>query len=120
MGKTVNIQETIEKARKQTENESNLSPALKTTFDPLINLCLLLAPKWLTKDSKNSNIPPSADPNREKPSQAKGERKRGGQPGHSGTTLQPVDKPDKTVPIGIDRRSLRENGKKRGGRSGRS
>jgi hypothetical protein len=66
MGKRINIQETIEKARKQLADEPNLSPALKATFDLLINLCLFLAQKWLPKNSSNSNIPPSADPNREK------------------------------------------------------
>ncbi|MDR1238635.1 MAG: IS66 family transposase, partial [Treponema sp.] len=64
MGNSINIQETIEKARKQIGNEPNLSPALKTTFDLLINLCLLLAETRLVKNSSNSNIPPSADPNR--------------------------------------------------------
>jgi hypothetical protein len=43
MGNSINIQETIEKARKQLANEPNLSPALKTAFDLPINLCLLLA-----------------------------------------------------------------------------
>jgi hypothetical protein len=42
VGNSINIQETIEKARKQIENEPGLSPALKVTFDLLINLCLLL------------------------------------------------------------------------------
>jgi hypothetical protein len=50
MGNSINIQETIEKARKQIENEPDLSPALKATFDLLINLCLFLAQKWRTKD----------------------------------------------------------------------
>jgi hypothetical protein len=72
MGNSINIKETIEKARKQIENEPDLSPALKATFDLLINLCMLLAQKWLTKDSKNSNIPPSADPNREKHQRSRG------------------------------------------------
>jgi transposase len=106
MGNSINIQETIEKARKQIENESGLSPALKATFDLLINLCRLLARKWLPKNSKNSNIPPSADPYRGKTSKAAGKRKPGGQKGHSGTTLKPVENPDKIVPLAIDRRSL--------------
>jgi hypothetical protein len=45
MGNSINIQETIEKARKQIENEPDLAPALKATFDLLINLCMLLAQK---------------------------------------------------------------------------
>jgi hypothetical protein len=54
MRNSINIQETIEKARKQIEDEPNLSPALKTTFELLINLCLLLAQKYLPKNSKNN------------------------------------------------------------------
>jgi hypothetical protein len=42
----------------------------------LINSCLLLAEKRLPKTSKNSDTPPSADPNREKTSKAK-EKERG-------------------------------------------
>jgi transposase len=106
MGNSINIPETIEKARKQIENEPNLSPALKSTVDLLIDLCLLLSQKWLTKNSKNSSVPPSADPNREKSSKAQGKRKPGGQPGHPGTTLKPVDTPDTIVPLTIDRATL--------------
>jgi hypothetical protein len=106
MGNSINIQETIEKARKQIEDEPNLSPALKTTFELLINLCLLLAQKWLPKDSKNSNLPPSADVNREKTSKVWEKRKPSGQAGHPGASLKPVDTPDQIVPLLIDRHSL--------------
>jgi transposase len=67
---------------------------------------LFLAQKWIAKNSKNSSLPPSADPNRKKTPKGKGERKAGGQKGHPGTTLKPVDKPDKIVPLTIDRQSL--------------
>jgi transposase len=46
------------------------------------------------------------DPNREKTSKAKGGPKPGGQPGHSGTTLLPVEKPDQVEKILINRRKL--------------
>jgi hypothetical protein len=45
MGNRINIQETIEKARKQLADEPNLSAARKATFDLLIDLCLFLAKK---------------------------------------------------------------------------
>jgi transposase len=114
MENRINIQETIEKARKQLADEPNLSPALKATVDLLFDLCLLLAEKRLVKNSSNSSIPPSADPNREKTSQAEGKRKPGGQAGHLGTTLKPVDTPDKIVPLRIDRRTLPEGGMESG------
>jgi transposase len=46
------------------------------------------------------------DPNREKSSKAKKKRKPGGQPGHEGNTLQPVDNPDEIKEIKIDRKTL--------------
>ncbi len=57
-------------------------------------------------NSKNSSIPPSQDPNREKKSKAKGKRKVGGQKGHKGTTLQAVEEPDEIKIIKVDRSSL--------------
>jgi transposase len=108
MGNRINIQETIAHAREQLAHEPNLSPALKTTFDLLIDLCLLLAQKWIPKNSSNSSIPPSADPNRKKTSTVTGKRKPGGQAGHPGAALKPVDTPDKIVPLTIDRRTLPE------------
>ncbi len=57
-------------------------------------------------NSKNSSIPPSQDPNREKKSRAKGERKAGGQKGHKGTTLKAVEEPDEIKVIKNDRRKL--------------
>jgi hypothetical protein len=43
------------------------------------------------------------DPKREKNSKAKKKRKPGGQPGHEGNTLQPVDHPDEIKDLEIDR-----------------
>jgi transposase len=46
------------------------------------------------------------DPNRVKTSRAKNKRKPGGQPGHEGNTLQPVDNPDEIKKLKIDRGTL--------------
>ena len=66
----------------------------------------ILAGKRLAKNSKNSNIPPSMDPNREKKPKPKQERKPGGQPGHAGFTLQQTENPDTIIEIKVDRINL--------------
>ena len=50
------------------------------------------------KDSKNSSIPPSQDPNRETKSlRKKSGKKVGGQKGHKGSKLNKVSTPDKII-----------------------
>ena len=96
----------IENAWKQINNEPNLSPGIKALIDALIAVIQLLAGKRLAKNSKNSNVPPSMDPNREKKPKPKRERKPGGQPGHAGVTLQQTENPDMIIEIKVDRESL--------------
>ena len=96
----------IENAQKQISNEKNLSPEIKALFDLLVGVIQILAGKRLVKNSRNSNIPPSMDPNREKKSNAKDDRKPGGQAGHIGCTLQQVSNPDTIIEIKVDRDSL--------------
>jgi transposase len=69
----------------------------------LIMFIQVLAGKRIQKNSRNSSVPPASDPNREKISKAKNQKKPGG---HEGTTLEPVDNPDHTVELKIDRRKL--------------
>ncbi len=60
-------------------------------------------------NSRNSSIPPSQDINRKKPATSKRTvtgKKPGGQPGHIGSTLEPVDHPDEVVTLPLDKRSL--------------
>ena len=66
----------------------------------------ILAGKRLAKNSKNSNVPPSMDPNREKKPKVKQERRPGGQVGHAGITLQQCDNPDAIIDIKVDRERL--------------
>ncbi|GHV80746.1 hypothetical protein AGMMS49944_25370 [Spirochaetia bacterium] len=100
------IQDIIENARKQIAEEKNLSPAIRATFDVLIALLSLLVEKRIPKNSKNSSIPPSADPNREKKLKEKSGKKPGGQFGHKGSYLEPVKNPDHVVPLKVDRSKL--------------
>lgn len=98
-------QQLMQNARQQIADESSLSPALKTTIELLITLCLLLL-KRLPKNSKNSSLPPSLDPNRLKKTKAKNQRRPGGQPGRIGRTLKAVDNPDQIEFIQVDHQKL--------------
>src|SRR5262249_14141205 len=70
----------------------------------LIILVVLL--ERVTKNSSNSSIPPSQDPNRNKVSKDKQKRKPGGQVGRIGKNLKPFEDPDERVDIKVDRESL--------------
>ena len=73
----------------------------------LLLLLVTLLLNRITLNSKNSSKPPSTDPNRKKRGKkGKSPRKPGGQKGHIGTTLEPVDDPDKVTELKVDRRTL--------------
>jgi transposase len=96
----------IENAREQINKEANLSPGIKALVELLIAVIQILAGKRIAKNSKNSDVPPSMDPNREKKPKEKAERKPGGQPGHAGITLQQCDNPDEIITLKVDRDNL--------------
>ncbi len=104
--KKESVQDIIEKARKQIAEEPNLSPALRTTLDLLINLLCLLLEKRIPNNSKNSSTPPSADPNRKKKPKEKSGKKQGGQIGHKGARLELVENPDVIQFLPVDRSAL--------------
>jgi transposase len=81
----------------------------------IITLLKPLLDSILPKTSKNSHTNPSADPNREKElaeqkdsetGDPKKARKRGGQKGHPGKTLNQYDKPDEIVELKVNRDRL--------------
>lgn len=84
---------------------ATLSAEVRILVDSLLHLFDLLL-SMLGKNSANSSIPPSQDPNRAKKKSSKGKKKSGGQPGHVGTTLEKVASPDEIIPLKIDRRTL--------------
>lgn len=82
-----------------------MSAATKLMFEMLILVITLLVNRlWL--NSTNSSKPPSTDPSRKRQARKKTGKKPGGQAGHTGTTLQKVDSPDKIKEIKVDRRKL--------------
>lgn len=104
---TKNVQGLIEKAKKQIAKEKDIPPASKAIMEMMILVITLLAQK-LGLNSSNSSTPPSADPNREKKSKVKNSKKPGGQKGHKGINLKPVDNPDIVENIPLDRNTLPE------------
>jgi transposase len=102
---TIDVEATIENTRRLLENDPGVSPALKGTIELLLTLVILMM-NQLGLNSQNSSKPPSTDPNRKKKEKKAGDRKAGGQKGHTGTTLQKFDDPDHIENIPVDRKSI--------------
>ena len=102
----IDVDSAINSVKELLKKESDLSPTLRSALEVLLLLVTLLLNR-ITLNSQNSSKPPSADPNRQK-SRKKGrsDRKPGGQKGHNGTTLVPVDDPDEVAELKVDRRTL--------------
>lgn len=104
--KPLDIEQAIASVKKALANEPSLSPALAGALETLLLLVSLLVSRR-GPASHNSSTPPSADPNRAKSSRrGRSKRRPGGQPGHVGTTLKPIDDPDVIVDLPLDRRTL--------------
>jgi transposase len=102
----INITQTLAKVEDLLGKDGSLSPAARAMFELLVTIIHLLVAK-LGLNSSNSSIPPSQDPKRKRGAKPKGNgRKPGGQKGHPGTTLKPVEDPDQTEPIAVDRRTI--------------
>lgn len=104
----IDVNEALEKAREILKEEKGLSPAFKSVFEVLILLITLMSGR-LGRNSRNSSIPPSQDPNRARKQKAPGDvqkRKPGGQENHAGSTLTKTETPDAIEEIIIDRRTI--------------
>lgn len=101
----IDVNKTIRQVEALLAQEKKRSPALRALIEVLIMLVTLLVNR-LNLNSSNSSKPPSSDPNRKKNIRAGNPRKPGGQKGHVGTTLKPVEDPDEIQFINIDRRTL--------------
>ena len=101
---TINVEEAVANVRRQME-KTNLDPAMQSALEIMFLLVSILV-RRLGLNSKNSSKPPSQDPYRsKKPKKGKG-KKRGGQTGHAGATLQQTDDPDDVVDLPMDRSTL--------------
>lgn len=100
---SIDITKTIKAARAAMKGAS---PELRGAIELLITVITILVNRF-NLNSGNSSKPPSTD--RDKPkkkSRSKSKRKTGGQKGHVGTRLEPVDEPDEVVNLSIDRRTI--------------
>ena len=96
----------------QQTRRGQLKEAMRLNPDAVIDLILSLEKRIeelearLKMNSRNSSRPPSSD-GLSKPSpkslRKKSERTCGGQPGHEGKTLEPVQCPDQSHELKLDR-----------------
>lgn len=101
----IDIDSVVEQA-KQILLKEKISPAFKVIFELLITLLATLVNR-LNLNSRNSSKLPSSDPNRTRGSKRKKSKKKpGGQNGHKGNNLSPVENPDKIERLKIDKRRL--------------
>ena len=100
--KNIDVNTTIEKAKKLLENDAHVSIVAKEEIESLITLVVILV-KRLGLNSSNSSKPPSTDQNKNKNKTKESNKKPGGQKGH---TLEMCDNPDKIKNIKLDRRTL--------------
>lgn len=103
----IDVQKSLEKARRLLKEEKGISPAIAAIMEVLILLVSLMASR-LGRNSRNSHKPPSQDSNRVR-TKAAGEvqnRKPGGQENHKGVTLTKTSTPDAVEEIAIDRQTI--------------
>lgn len=103
---SANVQEVLNKAKAALEAEQGVSESFKAVFSVMIMVVELMLAR-LTKNSKNSSIPPSQDQNREKKkNQADDKKKPGGQQGREKKILELVANPDEVVEVTVDQNTL--------------
>jgi transposase len=101
----IDIDAVIAQAKEMLSKEK-ISPGFKTIIELMMALFSALINR-LNKNSRNSNKPPASDPNRKRGSKRpKSGKKPGGQNGHKGNNLSPVENPDKIESLKIDKRRL--------------
>ena len=100
----IDISALVNKARGLLKDEQ-MSFSARTIIKLLLKVITTLI-NQKTLNSRNSSIPPSKDPHRPRNSKITGKKKPGGQKGHEGSSLKPVDNPDEIRKNFIDRSIL--------------
>ncbi len=100
------ISKTLANAKHLLAQEKTLSPALKAVMEVIFVMLQTLLER-MSVTSQNSSKPPSQDPNREKKASNNNTGKKpGGQKGHVGNFLTPVENPDEVQLIEWDKAKL--------------
>lgn len=102
---SIDIDQTINEAKKLLENEPGLSSSFKAVIQVLILLVSILINR-LKLNSSNSSKPPSQDPNRKRKLKSETDKKQGGQIGHKGFRLEKVKTPDIVKILKVDKNSI--------------
>ena len=92
---SINITKTVSEGQNLLEKEDSLSSSTHDMIQNLLMIIKLLCDR-LNLNSTNSGKPPSSDPNRDKfpKNREKSSKPPGGQKGHKGNTLSPIENPD--------------------------
>lgn len=102
---SIDINQTLNEAKRVLDEETGLSPSFKAVFKVLILVVTILINR-LKLNSSNSSKSPSTDPNRKRKKKAKSNNKPGGQNGHKGWRLEKLKDPDKIEFIKIDKTKI--------------
>ena len=102
----IDVNKTLEKAREILEKETNISSAFRAVIEVLFVLITILINR-LNLNSKNSSKSPSSDSNRQKKNKENTTGKNpGGQHGHPGKNIKPVENLDEIENIKLNQKTL--------------
>lgn len=105
----INVNDLVQEINEEIKIDNSLNSNWRGKIEKSLIVMKAMSDR-LSKNSRNSSIPPSQDSDRDKESPKKRKkrkkRKPGGQPGHKGVTLEKVDNPTEIVNLEIDRRTL--------------
>lgn len=104
---SINITKTVSEGQNLLDKEDSLPSSTHDMIQNLLMIIKLLCDR-LNLNSTNSGKPPSSDPNRDKfpKNREKSSKPPGGQKGHKGNTLSPIENPDIIKEIPIDKTTL--------------